>query len=84
MKIVFFYDILIFLFCHLFWTVVQSLSCVQLFATPWTAALQASLSFTTKCHFCVSSCWLFLLKSLWFLLFPLRVLMLHRVSLVLW
>jgi len=55
MKIVFFYDILIFLFCHLFWTVVQSLSCVQLFATPWTAALQASLSFTTKCHFCVSS-----------------------------
>ena len=26
--------------------VVQSLSCVQLFATPWTAALQASLSFT--------------------------------------
>ena len=26
--------------------VVQSLSCVQLFATPWTAARQASLSFT--------------------------------------
>ena len=26
--------------------VVQSLSSVQLFATPWTAALQASLSFT--------------------------------------
>ena len=26
--------------------VVQSLSCVQLFATPWTAACQASLSFT--------------------------------------
>ena len=25
--------------------VVQSLSCVQLFATPWTAACQASLSF---------------------------------------
>ena len=25
---------------------VQSLSCVQLFATPWTAARQASLSFT--------------------------------------
>ena len=25
--------------------VVQSLSCVQLFATPWTAAFQASLSF---------------------------------------
>ena len=26
--------------------VVQSLSCIQLSATPWTAALQASLSFT--------------------------------------
>ena len=26
--------------------VVQSLSCVQLFATPWRAAHQASLSFT--------------------------------------
>ena len=26
--------------------IVQSLSCVQLFATPWTAACQASLSFT--------------------------------------
>ena len=26
--------------------VVQSLSCVQFFATPWTAAQQASLSFT--------------------------------------
>ena len=25
---------------------VQSLSCVQLFATPWTAARQASLSFS--------------------------------------
>ena len=25
---------------------VQSLSCVQLFATPWTTAHQASLSFT--------------------------------------
>ena len=30
----------------LFAFVVQSLSCVQLFATPWTAAHQASLSFT--------------------------------------
>ena len=28
------------------WFIVQSLSCVWLFATPWTAALQASLSFT--------------------------------------
>ena len=26
--------------------VVQSLSCVRLFANPWTAAYQASLSFT--------------------------------------
>ena len=26
---------------------VQSLSCVQLFVTPWTAARQASLSITT-------------------------------------
>ena len=26
--------------------VVQSLSCIQLFATPWTAACQASLSLT--------------------------------------
>ena len=29
-----------------FFVVVQSLSCVQLFVTPWTAASQASLSFT--------------------------------------
>ena len=28
------------------WTVGQSLSCVPIFATPWTAALQASLSFS--------------------------------------
>ena len=31
---------------HIFVAVVQSLSCVGLFATPWTAARQASLSFT--------------------------------------
>ena len=31
--------------------VVQSLSCVQLFATPWTAACQASLSFTIRSLF---------------------------------
>ena len=30
----------------MFVVLVQSLSCVQLFATPWTAARQASLSFT--------------------------------------
>ena len=29
-------------------TSVQSLSCVQLFVTPWTAALQASLSITNS------------------------------------
>ena len=29
--------------------VVQSLSCVWLFVTPWTAAHQASLSFTISC-----------------------------------
>ena len=29
---------------------VQSLSCVQLFVTPWTAARQASLSFTISQH----------------------------------
>ena len=28
------------------WVIVQSLSCVRLFVTPWTAARQASLSFT--------------------------------------
>ena len=32
--------------CQFDGTVVQSFSCVQLFATPWTAAHQASLSFT--------------------------------------
>ena len=32
--------------CYFAAAVVQSLSCVQLFATPWTAAHQASLSFT--------------------------------------
>ena len=31
-------------FSHIQFTSVQSLSCVQLFATPWTAARQASLS----------------------------------------
>ena len=34
------------LWCYL--VVVQLLSCVQLFATPWTAALQAPLSFTVS------------------------------------
>ena len=31
--------------------VVQSLNCVQIFATPWTAARQASLSFTISWSF---------------------------------
>ena len=30
------------------WDQVHSLSCVQLFATPWTAACQASLSITNS------------------------------------
>ena len=30
------------------WGSVQSLSCVQLFVTPWTAACQASLSITSS------------------------------------
>ena len=33
-------------FCKYLISSVQSLSCVRLFATPWTAARQASLSFT--------------------------------------
>ena len=35
-------------FCCAPLTLVQSLSCVRLFATPWTAALQASLSITNS------------------------------------
>ena len=38
----------IFLFFNSFVVVVQSLSHVQLFATPWTEACQASLSFTNS------------------------------------
>ena len=37
---------LIFHVTHVYVLVVQSLSCVRLFATPWTTAHQASLSFT--------------------------------------
>ena len=33
------------------WFIVQSLSCAQLFVTPWTAAHQASLSFTISWSF---------------------------------
>ena len=42
--------------CHQV-TTVQSLSCVRLFVTQWTAALQASLSFT------ISWSWLKLMSS---------------------
>ena len=35
------------MFFHISWSV-QLLSCVRFFATPWTAALQASLSFTNS------------------------------------
>ena len=34
--------------CHIQFRSVQSLSCVQLFVTPWTAARQASLSITNS------------------------------------
>ena len=43
------------------WFIVHSLSCAQLFVTPWTAAHQASLSFTiswsfpNSCHPTISS-----------------------------
>ena len=33
-------------YCFAYFVVVQSLSCVQLFATPWTRAHQAYLSFS--------------------------------------
>ena len=36
--------------------VVQSLSCVQLFVTQWTAALQGPLSFTISLRVCSNSC----------------------------
>ena len=35
-------------FCNVQFSSVQSLSCVQLFATPWTAACQASVSITNS------------------------------------
>ena len=41
---------------HVINIVVQPLSCVQLFATPWTAAHQASLSFTISPRLCSNSC----------------------------
>ena len=45
------YTILIYIYCSFFandlFSSAQSLSCVQLFATPWTAARKASLSITT-------------------------------------
>ena len=41
---------------HVINIVVQPLSCVQLFVTPWTAAHQASLSFTISPRLCSNSC----------------------------
>ena len=57
---------------------VQSLSCVQLFSTPWTAAYQASLSFTISqsllrfmsvesvmvCNYRILCCFLLVLPSI--------------------
>ena len=57
---------------------VQSLSCVQLFSTPWTAAYQASLSFTISqsllrfmsvesvmvCNYLILCCFLLVLPSI--------------------
>ena len=45
--------------CIIFDSSVQSLSCVRLFATPWTAAHQASLSVTPGAYLnsCPSSQW---------------------------
>ena len=37
---------------YFYYSSVQSLSCVQLFAAPWTAACQASLSITNSCPLC--------------------------------
>ena len=45
----------IYSFTHMFVVAVQSLSCVQVFVTPWTAASQASLSFTSP-GACSNSC----------------------------
>ena len=48
---------------YLLVVVVLSLSHVQLFATPWTAALQASLSFT------ISGSWLRFMSHEWVMLY---------------
>ena len=42
------YFLMNFLVCTDFFVVIQSLKNVQLFVSPWTAACQASLSFTTS------------------------------------
>ena len=48
----FWFSLVLFLMGSIFvfhcWCSVQSVSCVQLFATPWTAACQASLSITNS------------------------------------
>ena len=40
------YLLCVYIYVHVCISVVQSFSCVQLFATPWTAGHQSSLSFT--------------------------------------
>ena len=42
--------------CIYYISSVQSLSCVQLFVTPWTAARQASLSITNSCSLLKLTC----------------------------
>ena len=50
----FFFFIVLWYFLFLYFQSVQSLSCVQLFATPWSAARQASLSSVPRS--CSNSC----------------------------
>ena len=38
----------IYIYTHIYISSVQSLSCIRLFATPWTTACQASLSITNS------------------------------------
>ena len=48
---------------------VQSVSCIQIFVTPWTAALQASLSFTNLLEFAQTHTHLEPMKSIQFSVF---------------
>ena len=54
----FLYSVTILIFVSYIWTYVKSLSCIQLFATPWTVTYQSpqSMEFSSKstgvgCHF---------------------------------